>query len=180
MSSIDYRHARQDQGFVYGRLIALIEHLDELVAGEPASAPQQKLTLLALRYPARGLARMTARWSDLRRDARRRGTDIAALDEEWSAAVAVVTSDTEPLPDLLPDHPDDRLAAWGAAMVYGRAHETLSITGRQSEAARAREREWMERAKAAAIAAVAAGMSEVEAARQAGISRPTLRKALGK
>ena len=48
MSSIDYRHARQDQGFVYGRLIALIEHLDELVAGEPASAPQQKLTLLAL------------------------------------------------------------------------------------------------------------------------------------
>lgn len=94
--------------------------------------------------------------------------------------MAVVTSDTEPLPDLLPDHPDDRLAAWGAAMVYGRAHETLCIAGRQSEAARAREREWMERAKSAAIVAVAAGMSEVEAARQAGISRPTLRKALGK
>ena len=40
--------------------------------------------------------------------------------------------------------------------------------------------EWVEQAKATAVAAVEAGMSEAEAARTVGLDRMTVRKALGK
>ena len=46
--------------------------------------------------------------------------------------------------------------------------------------ARAALHEALEYAKATAVGLVAAGVSEVEAARRCGITRPTLRAALGK
>ena len=71
------------------------------------------------------------------------------------------------------DYADEDQAAWVAALE--------SVTGQLDVAARGREyRTARDRAYAGAVIAVLAGMSEVQAAREATITRRTLRRAMGK
>jgi DNA-binding phage protein len=71
------------------------------------------------------------------------------------------------------DYFDEDEAAWRAALEQVEGTLDVEQAGREYHGAK-------RRAYAAAIIATLAGMSEVEAARAAGISRPTLRKALRK
>jgi len=71
------------------------------------------------------------------------------------------------------DWADEDTAAWVAALEQVQGHLDVARRGRAYRDAR-------EAAYAGAVVAVLGGMSEVQAAEQAGIARMTLRKALGK
>lgn len=178
MSAADYRHSRVDQGYVFGRLLALLYVLDDRVTGEGGSRAWDKIYEIAGQMPPRGLKRMALYWSDLARTAQRRHLDISDLEDEWVAAMGIVTE--TPLPERLTARDNDELNAWSAAMVYGYHSERVEIAGTRVAAAREVQQRWMERAQAAVVEAVAAGLSEVDAARKVGLSRPTVRKMLGK
>lgn len=71
------------------------------------------------------------------------------------------------------DYAEQDEAAWGAAFEQVEGMLDVAQAGAEYRGAQTR-------AYAAAVIATLAGMSEVEAAQAARISRPTLRKALGK
>lgn len=176
----DYRQARTDSGFLIGRALGLALHLDHWLTGDPTRNAALALHAEVLRTPQRGVLHMSRWWAAQAREARRKGAGRwAELDAEYQRCLAM--ADIEHLPERVPDVVlDDTLAAWAAAAVHGYHVERLALAGRQLEDARQVQVEWVEAAKADAVSAVQAGMSEAEAARTVGLDRMTVRKALGK
>lgn len=181
MSADDYRHSRTDQGFLLGRALALYEALEALshVAADP-DAKADAVVIEAMSTPLRGFTALARRVPQLISAAK--AADRPRADELEGEYLAVMGQlDLEALPERWPSRTlDSPMHQIAAAMVYGRAVEGLSLTGRQHAAALRVQERWMTKAKQAAADAVAAGVSEVEAARLAGLSRATVRKALGK
>lgn len=167
----DIRTTRTTPGFLAGRLLGILDHAKHDILLDTDRRFEQIYQVVWLR-PTPGLVTLCKEWDKVAR--RLRDADpkrCADLDRAWTWIMAHL--DTKALVE-------EGVTARGNAIIYGHAVEKVYQTGSMTAETRKTADDWVARAKATAAAAVRAGMSESEAARLAGLSRLTVRSALGK